>query len=47
MGRQTEEGDSPVGEMYKTSWYVSPSTPGHEESWWNQGGPPSKAKHLC
>ena len=45
MGKQTEEGESPVSE--KQSYMAGiRSTAGHEESRWKMGGPPSKPKYY-
>ena len=45
LGRATEEGESPVHEIFKTTLARHLSTAGHEKSCWKLGGPPSKAKY--
>jgi hypothetical protein len=39
-------GESPVAEVRRGCWLVSPSTTGYEEACGNLGGPPSKAKYV-
>ncbi len=46
LERATKEGDSPVGEMARSSWKQFPSTAGHVQSRGKPGGPSSKAKYL-
>ena len=45
MGRQTEEGESPVHESMRGRSRIQ-STAGHVESGGKQGGPPSKPKYY-
>ena len=47
MGRSAGEGEGPVSEMRVTRLAPCLSTPGHEESWRKQGGPPSKAEYVA
>ena len=44
LGRAVIEGDSPVGERFKTSG-ICLSTTGHGKPCGKSGGPPSKAKY--
>ena len=45
MGRPAEEGESPVAEMWRTSWNVYLSTARLEKPCRNPGRPRSKAKY--
>jgi hypothetical protein len=46
LERPTIDGDSPVRQIYQTSWVDFPSTTGHEKSCGNLGGPSPKAKYY-
>ena len=46
LGRAAKQGESPVHDIQPAAWVRNLSTAGHEESCWNLGGPPSKAKHT-
>jgi hypothetical protein len=46
LERGTKEGDSPVGEIIRSSWVKFPSTTEHVEFCGNLGGPPPKAKYF-
>ena len=47
LGRPAGQGESPVRVGEVPGLAPCLSTPGHEESWRKQGGPPSKAEYSA